>query len=384
MSENMTDPGGYRRWLRRLGTGILLTAVGGAAVWLLWRPCLPFVLAYLLAFLLHRPHRWLLCRMQAHVHKKRSGAAVTRFGRGVTAVLLVLVCVAGGGGLLFWLGRLLWDAMAGLFVWLADNTAAVVGVIGTVSAWIASFLARVTAVLPIGDIGTAGAGALTQTVSAMISDLLGGVLGTVSAKASGAVTAFAMSLPRILLFAAVFVLASVYMTAEYDAISAFLHRALPPSVRRKWDTFRHGIGRAARAVIGAYCKMACLTFVLLLIGLLVLGVDGAPGIALIGAALDALPLIGVGAVLLPWALVSFFCGRIGRGVGLVVLYLVITVTRQALEPRIIGRSIGLHPLAALFALYAGGVLFGAVGMIAAPLCLSVSLCGYRAVKHEGR
>ena len=123
MSEHVTDPGGYRRYLRRIGIGIVLAAVGGTAVLFLWRPCLPFVLAYLLAFLLHRPHRWLFCRLQAHAHKKRSGAAVMRFGRGGIAVILVLVCAVGGGGLLFWFGRLLWDAVAGLFAWFADNTA---------------------------------------------------------------------------------------------------------------------------------------------------------------------------------------------------------------------------------------------------------------------
>ena len=383
----MTAVGGYRRLLRRVGGGIVLAAVGGVLVWILWRPCLPFLLAYLLASLLQRPHRWLSCRLRTRRNRRERDKTrrpdIPRIGSVSAAVVLVLVCAVIGGGLLLGIGHLLRDVVGWLFMWLADNAAAIIGAIGTVSGAVASFLSA----LPIAGAFAAdqgGEGALAGTLSAMISDLLGGVLGTVSAKASGAVTAIAVSLPKLFLFFAVFVLASVYMTAEYEAVTAFLGRAVPPSFARKWERIRHGIGHAARSVVGAYFKMACLTFVLLFFGLLFLGVGGAGGIALLGAGLDALPYIGVGAVLLPWALVSFFCGRVGRGVGLVILYLVITVTRQVAEPRIIGRSIGLHPLAALFALYAGGVLFGAVGVILAPLCLSVVLCGYRAVKHEGQ
>ena len=114
------------------------------------------------------------------------------------------------------------------------------------------------------------------------------------------------------------------------------------------------------------------------------GVRGALTVSLIGALIDLLPLIGVGVLLLPWALFAFFCGRRGLGVGLVVLYLVLTVTRRVIEPRLIGRSMGLHPLAARFALYAGGVLFGPLGMIGVPLAASAVLWGYRAVKHGAR
>ena len=382
----MTERGSHRRLLGRVGGGLVITAVGGAVFWVLWRPCLPFLMAFLFSAVLHRPHRWLLCRLlsgRGRTAKKEANRQtdIPRVWNVSAAVLLVLVCAGIGGGLLFGIGYLLWDAVGRVFSWLADNAAVIIGAIGAISGGIAAFLSA----LPITGAFTGDAGgttALAGTLSGMISDLLGGVLGSVSAKASSAVTSFAAALPKSLLFIGVFLLASVYMTAEYEALSKRLLKCIPSSVRQKWDKISHGVGHAARGVLLSYEKMACLTFGMLFAGLLLLGVNGALGIALAGAALDALPFIGVGAVLLPWALFSFVCGRIGRGVGLTVLYLVITVTRQVIEPRIIGRSIGLHPLAALFALYAGGVLFGAVGMLAVPFCLSVLWFGYRAVKHD--
>ena len=84
------------------------------------------------------------------------------------------------------------------------------------------------------------------------------------------------------------------------------------------------------------------------------------------ALVDILPVLGVGTVLVPWGLLELLRGETGTGTGLLVLCAVMMLARQLLEPRIVGKSIGLHPLATLFAAYAGLQLFGLAGMLLGP------------------
>ena len=84
-------------------------------------------------------------------------------------------------------------------------------------------------------------------------------------------------------------------------------------------------------------------------------------------AMDMLPVLGVGTVLVPWALVAFFQRNFYLGFGLTVLYLVMLILRQIAEPKLLGKSLGLHPLLTLFAGYAGFRLFGFFGMLAGPV-----------------
>ena len=85
------------------------------------------------------------------------------------------------------------------------------------------------------------------------------------------------------------------------------------------------------------------------------------------ALFDALPVFGAGMILIPWALISFLQSDTRMGFGLIILYGVEALTRSALEPRLVGRQIGLHPLATLLAFYVGYRLMGVLGMILFPI-----------------
>lgn len=85
------------------------------------------------------------------------------------------------------------------------------------------------------------------------------------------------------------------------------------------------------------------------------------------ALVDAVPVLGTGTVLLPWSLILFLQGDNARSIGLLGLYGVISLTRSVLEPKLVGRELGLDPLVTLFALYAGYKLWGIGGMILSPL-----------------
>ena len=114
-------------------------------------------------------------------------------------------------------------------------------------------------------------------------------------------------------------------------------------------------------------KLALVTFLMLMSGFLLLRVRYAPFLAFLVSLVDAFPVFGTGTVLLPWGLVCFLQQDNARAVGLISLYVVIWATRSFLEPRLVGRQLGLDPLVTLIALYSGYKLWGLVGMLLMPL-----------------
>ena len=94
-------------------------------------------------------------------------------------------------------------------------------------------------------------------------------------------------------------------------------------------------------------------------------------LAIIIAFIDILPVLGVGTVLIPWGLITLMMKDFRTGTGLLILYGIITILRQFIEPKIIGKSLGLHPLVSLISMYMGFRLFGVFGMITGPLTAMV-------------
>lgn len=117
----------------------------------------------------------------------------------------------------------------------------------------------------------------------------------------------------------------------------------------------------------AQVKLSGISGLVLFLGLVVLRIRYAPLWALGICLVDAFPVLGTGTVLLPWALVLYLQGDLPRAVGLLGLYVTISITRSVLEPRLLGQQLGLDPLVTLAALYAGYKLWGILGMIFAPL-----------------
>ena len=89
-------------------------------------------------------------------------------------------------------------------------------------------------------------------------------------------------------------------------------------------------------------------------------------IAVIVSVLDVLPALGAAVVLVPWGIVSLAAGNVRVGAGLLILAGVVTLLRQIAEPKIVGKSLGLHPLVALLSMYVAFRLFGAIGLVLGP------------------
>ena len=167
-------------------------------------------------------------------------------------------------------------------------------------------------------------------------------------------------------------LISGYMiSAKLPRIRRWLLRRFP---REKWKPVLNSLRRVRAALFGwllAQLKLSCLTFGILAAGFLLLRIPNGVLWALAVSVLDAFPVLGTGTALIPWALICFLQGSGARAVGLLGTYAVVTLLRSALEPKLVGRQLGLDPLATLAALYAGYRLWGVGGMILAPLLTAV-------------
>ena len=110
---------------------------------------------------------------------------------------------------------------------------------------------------------------------------------------------------------------------------------------------------------------------LLLAGFFFLRIEGAVLLAAMIALLDALPLFGAGVALVPWALAELLLSNPSRAAGLALLFAVILAVRNGLEPHVVGRQIGLHPLVSLISFYLGWRLAGLAGMLLAPILVLI-------------
>ena len=117
----------------------------------------------------------------------------------------------------------------------------------------------------------------------------------------------------------------------------------------------------------AYLILMIITFVELSIGFGVIGIGNPIGVAAIIALCDALPVLGTGGIVIPWILLELLKGNYQLVISLTVVFIIVTLVRNIIEPRIVGSQLGLHPVATITAMYLGLRTAGFPGMIAAPL-----------------
>ena len=163
------------------------------------------------------------------------------------------------------------------------------------------------------------------------------------------------------------ILSSFMISAKLPAIRNYLKNRLPVSRIRP---LLEGLTRLKHTLwswLKAQFKLSCVTFLVTTGGYLLLRIPYAPLWGFVTALVDAFPILGTGAILLPWSLVSFLQGLHHRAFGLLGIYAAAALVRSVLEPRLVGKHLGLDPLVTLAALYTGYRLFGILGMIIAPI-----------------
>lgn len=204
-----------------------------------------------------------------------------------------------------------------------------------------------------------------------IKSSLGDTISDISVKALTRLSSAAAAIPGIIIELLFAVISSFFFTVDYENILSLAKRLLPKRTVDLLCRLRGRVFKVAGKYLRSYALILLITFGELSLGLVLLGVDNAVLIAFCIALFDILPVAGTGGIMIPWAIFSLIGGDWGFAVGLVVIWAVITIVRNIIEPKIVGRQVGLHPLLALIAMFVGTKLFGLVGLFLLPLSLAI-------------
>lgn len=216
-----------------------------------------------------------------------------------------------------------------------------------------------------------------------IMSLMGFSLSDIAAKfnikgIANPVISTAMSVPSKLIAVLIFFIASFFLTLGYDGLAETAKKTLKKSTADKISTVKritlHSLGQMAKSyiiIIGVtFCELSLGLGLLKLIG--VYTGNHLFTIAIFTAVVDILPVLGTGAVMVPWALYCLLIShQFGMALGLAVMYALITVIRQVLEPKLVGANLGIPPILTLMGMYIGLQTIGVIGMFVLPITMVV-------------
>ncbi|PWM22974.1 MAG: sporulation integral membrane protein YtvI [Oscillospiraceae bacterium] len=201
----------------------------------------------------------------------------------------------------------------------------------------------------------------------LVSSSLQEMAASLSASLLGAVTNLVKQMPLFVIGFVFMIVSSFAIAADYERVTKFLLRQLPRPIRPLIFDIKDFLITCVAKLAKAYGIIMLITFAELSIGLWALRVERFWKFAAIIPLLDMLPLVGSGAILVPWGIYSLFSGQPALGAGLLILYAVIAVLRNIIEPRVVGDQLGLHPAVTLTAMFLGLKLWGLLGMLLAPV-----------------
>ena len=344
--------------------------------------CLPFVLAFFVAVVLQRPKNFIV--------KK------TPLKKGAASAILVLLSLAIIVSLVILLGASLVNEIKSFISYLGSILSDWRTYLDNIKNWLIETAqslpkaVRASAIETINDIyssivtklsgetvdAAADVAETAQSGGSSILSMLGGSfsLSSLTTPISGIVSKVSQ-IPGILIATIMSIVACCFMTADYDKIKAFVKAQFPESKRedlsRGKELLKSSLGKMGKA----YGLIMLITFSEMTVGLYVLkllGVFDSSFIILIAvgtAIVDIVPVLGTGTVVLPWALYSLIISNYKMAIGLIVIYAVITVIRQIIEPKLVAGQLGLSPVVTITAMYFGLKVFGVLGMIVTPLLI---------------
>ncbi len=189
------------------------------------------------------------------------------------------------------------------------------------------------------------------------------------------ITHLSLSLPNFFITVSFAVLASLFIAWDYDKITHFLKQQIPAHYLRMGRTAGDSFKSSIQDYVKAYVLIAFITFIELSIGFTVIGMDNSIAVAAGIAIFDMIPVFGTGGIMIPWVLIEVINGDFKLAIQLGVIYGIVTIVRNFMEPKIVGQKLGLNSVLALFVMYVGLKTFGFLGMIAAPI-LTVMLINF--------
>lgn len=324
----------------------------------------PFLLSFFFAVLLQRPLRWLDKRTKSKFHT-------------LWSLLLVLFSILIILGPVIIILSLIGREIGNFVSYLTDQLNDLPAFLATLEKEILSLIKF----LP-DSIYTSASDYISDLFGKMITNFDLSSLGIdMKSVTSGLTTGVSgiygvvKNIPSVLIGIVIGIVAWIFFTKDYNYIVHFIKLQLPDNKKNILSEIKQIFSKTVLKMLRAYGLIMFITFCELFLGLSILNWIGIMDnsyvvmIALAIAVFDILPVAGSGGILIPWATISLILGNYSVAIGLIIVYAVITVIRQYIEPKIVGSSLGVHPIVTLAGLYFGLKLFGFMGMFIVPLAV---------------
>ncbi|MCD8180079.1 MAG: sporulation integral membrane protein YtvI [Firmicutes bacterium] len=189
---------------------------------------------------------------------------------------------------------------------------------------------------------------------------------------------FAKALPSVFIGIIVFILSSYFMVSENKLVSRTVKKLCSDKFLNRLNMVKRELKKYLGGYLGAQVILMFIAFVIMFIGMSVLNIDYALLTALGIAVLDALPFFGSGLILWPWTVIEFINGEIKLGIGLIVIYVAVALTRHFTEPKLVSSRIGMNPILTLMSMYVGYKTLSIGGLILGPIILVLIISFYKA------
>lgn len=215
--------------------------------------------------------------------------------------------------------------------------------------------------------------ALISALQMLLESLLSAMkslVSTLSGFAVNLVSGIATGVPSLILSMLAMIFSTVFVVADYERIAAFTAENIPQSIKKILQNVRIYLTDTLFVVIRSYVLIMLLTFTELSILFTLFGIEHPVLKASLIAVLDIMPILGTGGIMIPWAIISLALGYTGLGIQLFVIYAIVTVVRNYVEPKIVGTQLGLHPIITLISMFIGLRLFGFWGLFGLPVGIS--------------
>lgn len=367
----MTDVERKRKWIINVVYYLMLAVLGYFVYKYAFGVCFPIIFALLIAVILQKPKNFLVKKTFL---KKGSASAICVFGL-LLAIIAIVVLIGVRAA----------EEIKGFINYLITQFENVDAVVNTVESSILSFVGRLPEFISktLNESITSLFTQLREFMAGTNQELPETITGGLSEKFSlswittpiTGVISTASRIPSILIGILVTIICACFMTADYDRITSFVYYQFPKDKRkdltRAKQLLKINLGKMGKA----YALIMLVTFTEIFIGLTVLqllGIFQSSYIVLIAAAtavIDIVPVLGTGTVVIPWAAYSFIVGDYGMAIGLAIIYVVVTIIRQIVEPKLVAGQLGLPPFVTLAAMYLGLKIFGVLGVFVLPMLI---------------
>ena len=324
----------------------------------------PFIVAFLIAALLHRPVQYITRK--------------TPLNRSMVSTVFVLLILGAIGALLFFAGSSLVEKIKDFYAFIVMKARDITSLTEQLKGWAISAISFLPDKLRLSltdSISTFFDGIVEKDVQSLTSSAFSLNWSSILPKGVGMLKNTVGQIPSVLIGALIAIVSCVFITIDYDKIIAFVMRQFSEDRREKILNAKNLAVKTLGQMAKAYGLIILITTTELTIGFYIMkfckifSSDYIVLIALIIAIIDIIPVLGTGTVLIPWSVYSFITGDIPMGVALIILYVVILVIRQVLEPKLVAGQVGLSPFVTIMAMYVGTKTLGVLGFFILPFCV---------------